>query len=366
MMISFIVIFMPLIGGTRSAWGSLIGAAIVAYVLQVAHQFGPSQLLFGLTTLAVVLLVPGGILGGFYSMAAKFSRRKADLRTEEQNSTGADQAAPAEPARELSEIHPEVLGDVLLRVNDINKSYGGLQALSGVTFEVRRGEIVGIVGPNGSGKSTLIDIVTGVQEPDSGEVFLENQKLTQSTAFRAHRGMSRTFQHPLLAPNLTVLENAQLGYLRERAPRSWMGLFAWFIRNMVFGEGRSQQGDNDALGVERFPLLSKSLHALATDVSHGTEKLTECVRAVISSPPLVIMDEPFAGLDKSSIDLMGVSLVQWRQKGLAAVIVDHNIDVLRDMCDRMIVLNHGEMIAAGKPHEVLEDQVVRRAYFGDE
>jgi branched-chain amino acid transport system permease protein len=364
MMISFIVIFMPLLGGTRSAWGSLIGAAIVAYVLQVAHQFGPSQLLFGLTTLFVVLLVPGGILGGFSAIAARFSRRKREVSKEQQVYAGPDRTADMLDAIPI-EAHPEGGGDVLLRVNSLSKSYGGLKALSNVTFGVRKGEIVGIVGPNGSGKSTLIDIVTGVQEPDSGEVFLDNQKLSQSTAFRAHSGMSRTFQHPLLAPSLTVLENAQLGYLRDKAPRSWVGLFVWFLRNMVFHKERSRQEDGTG-SIERFPLLSKSLHALATDVSHGTEKLTECVRAVISSPPLVIMDEPFAGLDKPSIDLMGVSLKDWRKKGLAAIIVDHNIDVLRDMCDRMIVLNHGEMIAAGRPHEVLQDQAVRRAYFGDE
>jgi ABC-type branched-subunit amino acid transport system ATPase component/ABC-type branched-subunit amino acid transport system permease subunit len=366
MMISFIVIFMPLIGGARSAWGSLIGAAIVAYVLQVAHQFGPSQLLFGLTTLAVVLLVPGGILGGFSSIAARLSRRRI-LNEEEPNDIGSDQAASTESARLAAETEGAVVGEILLSVNSIHKSYGGLKALSEVTFDVRKGEIVGIVGPNGSGKSTLIDIVTGVQEPDSGEVFLDRHRLSQSTAFRAHRGMSRTFQHPLLAPGLTVLENATLGYLRERAPRSWTGLFAWFIRNMVVGEGRSlREEGGKGFQVERFPLLSKSLHALATDVSHGTEKLTECVRAVISSPPLVIMDEPFAGLDRPSIDLMGASLRQWRRNGLAGVIVDHNIDVLRDMCDRMIVLNHGEVIAVGKPDEVLRDQAVRRAYFGDE
>jgi ABC-type branched-subunit amino acid transport system ATPase component len=115
-----------------------------------------------------------------------------------------------------------------------------------------------------------------------------------------------------------------------------------------------------------FAMLVRFLHTAVADVSHGTEKLAERARALISLPPLLIMDEPFAGLDRSSIDVVGQTLQRWRAKGLAAVIVDHNVDELRDMCDRMVVLNYGEVIAAGKPSEVLEDQAVRRAYFGDE
>jgi ABC-type branched-subunit amino acid transport system ATPase component len=101
-------------------------------------------------------------------------------------------------------------------------------------------------------------------------------------------------------------------------------------------------------------------------VSYGVEKLAESVRAIVSSPSLVLMDEPFAGLDPTAIAMVGRMLAQWRSRGLGAVVVDHNIDVLRDMCDRMVVLNYGEVIAVGEPREVLENAEVRRAYFGDE
>lgn len=369
MMISFLVIFIPLIGGGRSAWGSLIGAAIVCYVLQVAHQFGPSQLLFGLTTLAVVLLVPGGILGGFHSVARLFlSRRETRAADElEYLSPGADTASIPGSERSASGEQPSP-GKTLLTVTAVSKSYGGLQALSGVSFEVKQGEVLGIVGPNGAGKSTLIDIVTGVQAPDSGKVVLDGDEMTEGPSARAHRGMSRTFQHPLLAQSLTVLDNIRLGYLREKAPRSWVGLFTWFLRNMVVGQrGESRDVTGEGRRIEgEFTLLSKFLHTMVTDVSHGTEKLAESVRALISSPPLLIMDEPFAGLDALAIESIGQTLRRFSCQGLAAVIVDHNVDVLRDMCDRMVVLNFGQVIAVGKPRDVLEDQVVRRAYFGDE
>ena len=369
MMVSFLVIFMPLIGGTRSAWGSLIGAAIVCYVLQVAHKFGPNQLLFGLTTLAVVLFVPGGILGGLHSLAMMFFRGRPVGKGDKQDDQDANEESLTEASRRQKAPEPEMsTGETLLTVKGINKGYGGLQALAEVSFEVRQGEILGIVGPNGAGKSTLIDIVTGIQEPDSGQVILDENECTEGPAFRAHRGMSRTFQHPLLAPSLTVLDNIRLGYLRDRAPRSWPGLFAWFLKNMAFGE-RGQVGRVVSREVEvedHFLLLSKFFDTLVTDVSHGTEKLAESLRALISSPTLLIMDEPFAGLDAASIDSIGRTLRLWRSKGLAAVIVDHNVDVLRDMCDRMVVLNHGQVIAVGRPCDVLANPAVRRAYFGDE
>jgi ABC-type branched-subunit amino acid transport system ATPase component/ABC-type branched-subunit amino acid transport system permease subunit len=376
LMVSFLIIFIPLIGGARTPWGSLVGAAIVCYVLQVAHQFGPSQLLFGLTTLAVVLLLPGGLLG---ALQIGIGRLAVVLKAPKKTETR-DGSLPEEREKRLgpgrSEIMGPSTGNTLLRISSISKRFGGLQALSQVSFEVKEGEIVGIVGPNGAGKSTLVDIITGVQEADSGDVTLTGIQLTQGPAFRAHLGISRTFQHPQLAQGLTVLENIRLGYLRVSAPRSWSGLFIWFLRNMVFRDRGEPggvmsnkeiltEGGNAAIENE-FSLLSKSLNAVVTDVSYGTEKLTESVRALVSSPLLLMMDEPFAGLDSASIEAIWRILRCWRSRGLGAVIVDHNVDVLRDMCDRIIVLNYGQVIAEGRPHEVLQNPEVRKAYFGDE
>lgn len=377
MMISFLVIFMPILGGAKTPWGSLIGAAIVCYVEQVGHQFGPSQLMLGVTTLVVILLLPGGLLGVIQTLIIRLARRFSELDRGGDRDTSLnagtvkrrDLERPGEPPAPST-------GKRILKVNNISKSFGGLKALLSVSFEVREGEILGIVGPNGAGKTTLVDIITGIQEQDSGELMLDITQLTQGPAFRAHLGISRTFQHTLLAEELTVLDNIQLGYLRNRAPRGWIGLFIWFLRNMISGdkgmprEVRSKKGIlqvSDELAIEHeFQLLSKFLDTLVTDVSYGIEKLTESVRALVSSPPLLIMDEPFAGLDFKSVEPLWKVLWDWRSKGLAAVIVDHNVDLLRDICDRMVVLNYGQMIAEGTPHEVLKNPEVRKAYFGDE
>jgi branched-chain amino acid transport system permease protein len=369
LMVGFMVIFIPLIGGTVSPWGSLIGAAIVCYVLQVAHMFGPSQLLFALTTLAVVLLVPGGIIGGFQTLVKKFSSvRRSPVGEKDRGEDLVEEVSPLPKNMHHFEIAELPMGKVLLEVNGICKSFAGLQALSEVSFEVRRGEIVGIVGPNGAGKSTLVDIITGVQEADFGYIMLDGSRLTEGPACRAHLGMSRTFQHPLLAQSLTVLENIRLGHFRNGAPRNWVGLFAWFLGNMILS-GRQYPGEtvNGDPTLEReFALLSRSPHTIAADVSYGTEKLSETVRALVSLPTLILMDEPFAGVDMSSIDAVGRILRYLRSSGLGAIIVDHNVDVLRDICDRLVVLNYGQVIAEGAPREVLQDPAVRKAYFGDE
>ncbi len=377
MMISFLVIFMPILGGARTPWGSLIGAAIVCYVEQVGHEFGPGQLMLGVTTLAVILFLPGGLLGVVQTVIMKLAWHSSRI------DGGADRDGSLSPGtvkrhdleRRGGPPAPAT-GNRILRVSNISKSFGGLRALINVSFEVREGEILGIVGPNGAGKTTLVDIITGIQEQDSGELMLGVTRLTEGPAFRAHLGISRTFQHALLAEELTVRDNIELGYLRNRAPRGRIGLLIWFLRNMIscdkgmLREVRSKKSIlqvSDELAIEsEFQLLSKSLDTVVTDVSYGIEKLTESIRALVSSPPLLVMDEPFAGLDFKSVEPLWKVLWEWRSKGLAAVIVDHNVDLLRDICDRMIVLNYGQMIAEGTPHQVLENPEVRKAYFGDE
>lgn len=377
LMISFLVIFMPILGGVKTPWGCLIGAAIVCYVQQVGHQFGPSQLMLGLTTLVVILLIPGGLLGVLQTLITKLTPRTSEFDQKEDRDTSLN----PEPA-EHTDLKPTVgpaassTGKKILTVNSISKSFGGLQALLSVSFEVRKGEILGVVGPNGAGKSTLVDIITGIQEPDSGELKLDSSRLTQGPAFRAHLGISRTFQHPLLAEELTVLDNIKLGYLRDGAPRGWVGLFIWFLSNLVSGDKgmyrgvRSKKRALQAYDIpvieNEFGLLAKFFNIVVTDVSYGIEKLTESIRALVSAPPLLVMDEPFAGLDSKSVEEVWRVLRDWRSKGLAAIIVDHNVDLLRDMCDRMVVLNYGQMIAEGKPYDVLQNPEVRKAYFGDE
>ena len=375
--ISFLILFIPIIGGASSPWGCLIGASAVCFVLQVAHEFGPSRLLFGLTVLAFVLFAPGGVLGIFKKLVGRFfsASQSEDaheaFRQERQEESGyIDELVQQDQTAEFP------TGKVLLTVNNISKRFGGLIALNQVSFEVKEGEILGIVGPNGAGKSTLIDIVTGIQLADSGNVFLYHSQLNQGPAMRAFLGISRTFQHPLLAQELSILENVRLGYLRNNAPHTWHGMFLWFLKNMLFKvsiEAKINQREGgvlpncDASVVERsFMMIDGAWQTVVSDVSYGTEKLAESIRSLVSSPILMILDEPFAGLDHSSIEELEKIIRFWCSKGLGVAIVDHNIDVLRGMCDRMVVLNFGNVIADGQPQEVLQNPKVREAYFGEE
>lgn len=271
---------------------------------------------------------------------------------------------------------------VLLDVEEVSKSYGGVQAVSNVSFRLRRGEILGIVGPNGAGKTSLVDVLAGVQTGDAGKVLINGTPASPGVASRARMSLSRTFQHPQVASELTVGENVALGYLRDRSPPGWVGMFLWFVRALVRGDRRKLQDpgeDSDCEakqnvrdGLNRQArgkldiLLSEELReSQMLNVSYGTEKLAEIARALVSRPDIILMDEPFAGLDGGSIEIVCGILKQHASQGVGLVIVDHNLDILQGLCTRMIVLDQGEKIADDVPDIVLQDERVRVAYFGE-
>jgi branched-chain amino acid transport system ATP-binding protein len=253
-----------------------------------------------------------------------------------------------------------------LIVKDVSKAYGGVTALQEVSFELFRDEILGIVGPNGAGKTTLIDVLTGIQRGDSGEVLLEGRRLEGGASERALAGLSRTFQHPQLSGELTVGENVGLGLLRLQAPRSWTGMALQMLGSML-PPFRSERGLNDQIAVETGRKIGlENLGAEMASTSFGTEKLAEVGRALISRPSVLLMDEPFAGLGKAEIDCILDAVERWRQNALGMIIVDHNIDLLSAICDRLLVLDSGIVIACGPPGEVFSNPEVQKAYFGGE
>ncbi len=277
---------------------------------------------------------------------------------------------------------PGAPGSRLLEVREVSKWYGGVKAVSEVSFSLDRGEILGIVGPNGAGKTSLVDVIAGVQSGDSGEVMIGEFPASGGIASRARMGLSRTFQHPQLADELTVAENVELGYLRDRGPASWVGMFLWFLRALVRGDRRRLQdsdessapertdktgGDSDELTWEELrSLLPEDLRRTQMEqVSYGTEKLAEVARAIVSRPDIILMDEPFAGLDGESVAVVCRILGRFASQGVGLVVVDHNLDILQNLCTRMIVLDQGEVIADDTPDVVLGNERVRVAYFGE-
>lgn len=371
--LAFLILFIPLLGGKHTPWGCLVGSALLVYVLEVARSFGPGKLLYGLGVLACVLFFSGGIaerLGSALSaLESKLQSKKIQTRDETPGVGVVPQPAEAErretvsmnKVREAAASSPRPL-----IARGLSKTYGGVTALHDVSFELLQGEILGVVGPNGAGKTTLIDVLTGIQTGDSGEVVLQGNRLEGGASERALAGLSRTFQHPQLSGELTVGENIGLGLLRLHTSRSWIGMALQMMRSM-FPTVKSGRDANDPITIEIGRKIG--IEGLCEDMastSFGTEKLTEIGRALISQPSVLLMDEPFAGLGKSEIDRVVDAVERWRQNALGVIIVDHNIDLLSGICDRLLVLDSGIVIACGRPSEVFSSPHVQKAYFGRE
>jgi len=233
----------------------------------------------------------------------------------------------------------------LLDVKGLTKRFGGLTASADVAFEVNKGEIVGIIGPNGAGKSTLFDLITGFQPPDAGCVLLDGHDITGLRPDRISRlGVARTFQKLKPFPDLTVTENVIVGALARTADMKAARERA--LESLAFVD-----------------LLEKRNH-FARELSTGQRKRLELARALATSPRLVLMDEVTGGVDQRSIAALIALVVELKQRGLTIVMIEHNMQVIMGLADRIVALHAGRRIAFGAPDEVRRDAAVVDAYLG--
>ncbi|WP_038056648.1 ABC transporter permease subunit [Thermus amyloliquefaciens] len=251
-------------------------------------------------------------------------------------------------------------GEVVLEVRGLQKSFGGLLAVAGVSFTLKRGEILALIGPNGAGKSTIFNLVAGALLPDRGQVRLFGKEVTGLPPHRIHAlGLGRTFQHPHLFPELTVLENAALGtFSRTRAG---------FLQALL---GFSRKEEERALATAYWALKRVGLESLALEKAErlavGQQRLLEIARVLASGAEVLLLDEPAAGLraqEKRELASLLRSLVR---EGYTVLIVDHDMDLIMGLADRVVVMNYGEKIAEGSPKEVQRNPLVRAAYLGEE
>ena len=233
----------------------------------------------------------------------------------------------------------------LLDVKGLTKRFGGLTANADVAFEVNKGEIVGIIGPNGAGKSTLFDLITGFQPPDAGCVLLDGHDITGLRPDRISRlGVARTFQKLKPFPDLTVTENVIVGALARTSDMK--AARARALESLAFVD-----------------LLEKRNH-FARELSTGQRKRLELARALATSPRLVLMDEVTGGVDQRSIAALIALVVELKQRGLTIVMIEHNMQVIMGLADRIVALHAGRRIAFGAPDEVRRDAAVVDAYLG--
>lgn len=251
-------------------------------------------------------------------------------------------------------------GRALLTVEGLTKHFGGLPALSGVSLAAERGQVTALIGPNGAGKSTLINCLTGVLAADAGSIRLDGQELRGLPSHRiARMGIARTFQNLRLFPALSVLENVLCG-LSGQAGDS---LVEAFLRTPALRH-RERRLMLTAMGaLDTFGLADRAGQP-AGDLSYGDRKRLDLARAFVSAPRLVLLDEPVAGLNPDETERVGSLIRQIRRTGVALILVEHDMDLVMSVSDRVVVLDGGRRIAEGTPEDVRRNPLVLEAYLG--
>ncbi|GAB4090285.1 branched-chain amino acid ABC transporter ATP-binding protein/permease [Hydrogenophaga soli] len=345
-------LFMAVLGGVGHVWGAVTGALFTKIMedqLQVLlpKLIGTSGsyevIVFGIVLVLVLKYLPDGL----WSLVGRH------FPTPQRRNTWFHAA----PLPEKSKPTP---GEVVLDVNKIRKQFGGLVAVNDISFQIKAGQIVGLIGPNGAGKSTTFNLVTGVLGLTSGTVKFRGEVISGRPSREiAERGMSRTFQHVKMIPDMTVLENVALGgHLRgSKGALSAMLRLDREEENRLIKEAARQ--------LERIG-MAEHMHDLAGNLAMGPQRLMEIARALCSDPALLLLDEPAAGLRHKEKLALGAVLRQLRSEGVSILLVEHDMDLVMDVTDHIVVMEFGTHLMEGTPAEVQASEKVRAAYLGTE
>jgi branched-chain amino acid transport system ATP-binding protein len=250
---------------------------------------------------------------------------------------------------------------MILECRDLERSFGGLKALQGVTLSIDKGEIFGLVGPNGSGKTTIVNSITGFYPPDRGNILFEGKDITGIRPHNVARlGIARTFQNLALFRGMSVLDNVMMGRHIHMRPSALASLFYWLWAQR--DEIRQRELVEDTIDF----LQLQDVRDLPIEVVPlGLQKRIELARALVSEPRLLILDEPMAGMNQEEKEYMARFILDAREeRGLTVLLIEHHMDVVSALCDRMTVLSYGEQIASGTPAEALSNPAVVEAYLG--
>ncbi|MDM0119569.1 branched-chain amino acid ABC transporter ATP-binding protein/permease [Variovorax arabinosiphilus] len=347
-------LLMAVAGGLGQLMGALVGAALVLVlknglqdVLPMLTQRAGQLEAIAFATLFILLLhfARSGLMG--------FVRRITQGRFQAPPAT-----APAEPVAPLPQRALPVRGTRILSVEGAVKRFGGLVAVNDVSFEVNAGEIIGLIGPNGAGKSTMFNLLTCTAPMTAGKVrFLDRDIAGLPQREVARLGLARTFQHVKLRPQMTLLDNVALGaYARTGAGVLKAGLrLDRAEEQQVLQEAQRQ--------LARIGLGDRS-HELAGSLPLGTQRILEIARALAADPVLLVLDEPAAGLRRKEKMALGELLRKLREEGVTILIVEHDMDFVMKLVDRLVVMNFGSKLVEGVPAAVRADERVQAAYLG--
>jgi len=250
----------------------------------------------------------------------------------------------------------------LLELQKLTKSFGGLTAVNELDLSIERGEIVGLIGPNGAGKTTVFNTISGVFRPTKGKVLFKDKDIT---GLKPHavvkKGLVRTFQLTTLFGDMTVLQNILVGFHLASGMGFWAALF-----NTASARSGQERLLRKAAELANFMGLGQTQYELARNLPHGHQRALEMAIALAASPELLLLDEPVTGMNAEEIEQMMNRINDTRNQGITILLVEHDMRVVMDICDRICVLNFGGKIAEGSPKEVCENKEVVAAYLGTE
>ncbi|MCC7456424.1 MAG: ABC transporter ATP-binding protein [Nitrospira sp.] len=248
----------------------------------------------------------------------------------------------------------------MLEVRHLVKRFGGLRAVDDVSFALREGTITGLIGPNGAGKTTLFDTIAGVHAPSAGEIRFRGRRVGGLATHRIfHRGLVRTFQIPRPFAEMTVLENAMLVPAGQAGERFWNN---WFARGRVRAQERAHR--ERAQAVLAFVGLDRLAGAHAKSLSGGQQKLLELARVLMSEPKLILLDEPGAGVNPTLLLTIVDKLRELNARGITFLVIEHNMDLVMNLCNPILVMAQGKLLMEGAPDAVRRDPRVLEAYLG--
>ncbi len=344
-----------LFGGAGTLLGPVIGAAVLTFLPELLQDFDRFRLvIYGVLILFTLYFLPNGIAGAFRRGAMTLEGRQPDMDLSAARTAEAPSTILDAPDKRIEGKTP------LLEVRNLTKSFGGLTALKDVSFDISPGEVHSVIGPNGAGKTTLINIISGFYKPEKGTILLDGKPAAiTSMHSAAENGISRTFQTVKLFGDMSALENVMVGF----ECHSTTGLWDHLMRTKP-GRAEEARHVKEALELIEFVGLKGRSQSQADSLPYGYRRLLEIARALAVRPRLLLLDEPAAGLVAEEIEALKILINSLRRSGMGLLLVEHHMELVTTISDRITVIDYGEVIAQGDPAAIQKDERVIEAYLG--